>query len=215
MRWLLVSLAVLAVATVAGVTYAVARSQPSNGIEHPPAPSTRYDAAAVWRAGVRPAPAFALKDQHGRPLTLTGLRGRPVVVTFIDPVCRNLCPLEAKILMKAIATLPAAQRPVVVAVSVNPPADTAANFAQDESHWHLDSDWLWGVGTEAQLAPIWHRYEIAVQTIKEKIEGVRVNEVVHTEASYVIDASGHERGLFLYPFTAAHVAALLRDVSTT
>lgn len=32
-----------------------------------------------------PAPEFSLLDQNGAPFTLTGLRGKVVVVTFISP----------------------------------------------------------------------------------------------------------------------------------
>lgn len=57
---------------------------------------------AVWPRGARPAPDFRLTDQHGRPFSLGSLRGRPVLVTFIDPLCRNLCPLEARVLSDAV-----------------------------------------------------------------------------------------------------------------
>src|SRR6202012_5969118 len=58
------------------------------------------DAAVVtpppfsWPAGRRAAPSFELRDQNGRPVSLAAYRGRPVIVTFVDPLCRNLCPLE-------------------------------------------------------------------------------------------------------------------------
>jgi hypothetical protein len=38
-----------------------------------------------------------LRDQNSRPVSLAGYRGRPVTVTFIDPLCRNLCPLSASV----------------------------------------------------------------------------------------------------------------------
>ena len=37
---------------------------------------------ATWPAGRRPAPAFALRDQRGRRVSLRSLRGRPVVLMF-------------------------------------------------------------------------------------------------------------------------------------
>ena len=52
--------------------------------------------AASWPAGARLAPEFHLTDQDGRPISLGSLRGRPVIVSFIDPVCRNLCPLGSQ-----------------------------------------------------------------------------------------------------------------------
>jgi cytochrome oxidase Cu insertion factor (SCO1/SenC/PrrC family) len=131
-------------------------------------------------------------------------------VTFIDPVCRNLCPLEAKVLMRAVARLPVADRPTIVSVSVNPAEDTAVNFTQDAVHWRLGEAWRWGVGTERQLAAVWRKYGIEVQVMKKVVAGVTVRSVVHTEGSFVIDQAGDERALFLYPFTAAGIAQSLR-----
>ena len=115
-------------------------------------------------AGARRAPDFALRDQRGQPISLRSLRGRTVILAFIDPVCRNLCPLEAKVLMRAVRSLPAAQRPVVVAVSVNPWANTRANFAVDKTHWHLGHEWHWAVGSGQQVAAVRPRFNHAVAT---------------------------------------------------
>ena len=65
-------------------------------------PRAAIEPTAVWPRGARPAPDFRLTDQHGRPFSLGSLRGRPVLVTFIDPLCRNLCPLEARVLSDAV-----------------------------------------------------------------------------------------------------------------
>jgi cytochrome oxidase Cu insertion factor (SCO1/SenC/PrrC family) len=200
---------VLGVLAAAGASYAIGRSGSTPpAIKHPSAPSS--SAAATWRAGTRRAPNFALVDQHGKPISMASLRGRPVVVTFIDPVCRNLCPFEAKILMAMSRRLPAAQRPVIVSVSVNPWADSKENFATDAVHWRLGANWRWALGNEKQLASVWRRYEIGVQVVKRVISGVTLRTIVHTEASYVVDRSGYERALFLYPFSANDVEQALR-----
>ena len=43
-----------------------------------------------------PAPGFRLTDQSGRPMTLASLRGKVVLLTFLDPVCTSDCPLIAQ-----------------------------------------------------------------------------------------------------------------------
>ena len=43
-----------------------------------------------------PAPGFTLTDQHGRQVPLSGLRGKVVLLTFLDPVCVTDCPLIAQ-----------------------------------------------------------------------------------------------------------------------
>lgn len=168
-----------------------------------------------WPAGKRPAPEFRLADQSGRPVSLGPLRGRPVLVTFIDPLCRNFCPLEAKQLNELVRALPAAQRPAIVAVSVNVYGNARANLVQDVAKWRLVPQWRWAVGSGRELASVWRRYQIGVAVATKRIAGVTVHEISHTEAAYLIDARGYERALFLWPFQAGDVRAALARVSSS
>lgn len=179
------------------------------------APKTAASPPVVtWAAGARRAPNFTLTDQNGKAFSLSELRGRPVIVTFLDPLCRNLCPLEARVLSNAVRRLPAAARPAVVSVSVNPWGDTSGNFREDAVHWNLSRNWRWGIGSSAVLARVWKQYEIAVQVTKKVIAGVSVREISHTEAAYLIDPAGNERALLLYPFQAADVLSALAKISS-
>jgi cytochrome oxidase Cu insertion factor (SCO1/SenC/PrrC family) len=171
--------------------------------------------AATWPARSRPAPSFRLHDQNGRLVSLRALRGRLVILTFIDPVCSNLCPLEAQILNSGERQLPAAERPAIVSVSVNPEADRPANFRTDARKWHLTSAWRWGLGPRGGLAAVWRRYGIGVRVFTRKIAGVRVRSVAHTEAAYMIDRAGYERALFFYPFTASDVVRMARRLAAS
>jgi hypothetical protein len=40
-----------------------------------------------------PAKGFQLTDQHGQTVSLASLRGKVVLLTFLDPVCTTDCPL--------------------------------------------------------------------------------------------------------------------------
>jgi hypothetical protein len=44
----------------------------------------------------RPAPDFSLTDQDGRTVSLASLRGKVVLMTFLDPVCTTDCPIIAQ-----------------------------------------------------------------------------------------------------------------------
>lgn len=167
-------------------------------------------AAATWAAGRRPAPGFALVDQHGAPVSLAALRGRPVLVTFIDPLCRDFCPIEAQHLNAVVRSLPASQKPEIVAVSVNTAGDTDPVLREDAAKWRLTPQWHWAIGSPAALARVWHAYGIEVLVTTQKIAGVRVRRIVHTEAAYLIDAHGDERALFIWPYTAKAVLGSLR-----
>ena len=167
----------------------------------------------TWAAGARRAPDFRLVDQSGRPVSVSAYRGRPLIVTFIDPLCRNFCPLEAKQLNALVRTLPAAQRPAIVAVSVNVYGNARANLVQDVAKWRLVPEWRWAVGNPRQLGRVWRQYQIAVLATTKKIAGVTVHEITHTEGAYVVDPKGYERALFLWPFRATDVSAVLRRVA--
>ena len=94
----------------------VGRGNGSAGALMPPASDLP---SATWAAGAIRAPGFRLTDQNGTAFSLASLRGRPVIITFIDPLCRNYCPIEAQHLVGVVRTLPAGSRPAIVAVSVN------------------------------------------------------------------------------------------------
>ena len=126
----------------------------------------------TWAAGKQVAPGFSLRDQNGRSISLEQFHGRPVIVTFIDPLCRNLCPLEAKVLGRVAASFPAGQRPAIVAVSTNRWADARRNLLQDVQKWNLPRDWHWAVGAPSALARVWKDYSIGVSVKTKKIAGV-------------------------------------------
>lgn len=209
--WLKVALVTGAVLIGAGVGIGIGISQGSGGTDSKL--TAKPDPGVTFPPGARRAPAFSLKDEAGRPISLAALRGRTVVLAFIDPVCRNLCPLEAKVLNDTVATLPASSRPVVVAVSVNPWNQTKADLRLDRQKWRLVPGWRWALGSYAQLARVWQRYSIGVQVRTKTLGGVTVHQVDHTEAAYVIDPKGYERSLFLYPYRSEDVVSAVRLAS--
>ena len=189
---------------LAGILVGVLRSGDRTAVPFTaPAPVTAAD--ATWAAGARPAPDFSLTDQTGRPVSLARFRGRPVLLTFIDPLCRNLCPTEAKVLERVQSQFPAARRPAIVAVSVNQWGNARANLLLDARKWKLTSVWHWAVGPVAKLRRAWAAYAIGVQDAPKTVAGVTVHDITHTEATYLIDARGDQRALFLFPFRAADV----------
>jgi protein SCO1 len=168
--------------------------------------------AATWAAGLR-APGISLVDQNGAPLSLASYRGRPVVVTFIDPLCRDYCPLEAKHLNEVVRSFPAGSRPAIVAVSVNMLGNSRKNLLEASDKWKVVPQWSWAVGSESQLASVWKKYHVGVLVTSKKVAGVTVHDVVHTEASYVIDAAGYERAIFLWPYSADAVTRTIRALA--
>jgi cytochrome oxidase Cu insertion factor (SCO1/SenC/PrrC family) len=186
----------------------------------PTGPPTAQQARSVvtpppltWPAGRQRAPNFSLHDQSGGPVSVTQYRGREVIVAFIDPVCRNVCQAEAKVLDQAAQQLPPSQRPEIVAVSVNPYANARGNLLQDVRKWNLVPEWRWAVGSLPDLAAVWKSYNVAVQLNRTKVAGKTVSTVPHTAAAYIVDSTGHERALFVWPFYRQDVARVLRELA--
>jgi cytochrome oxidase Cu insertion factor (SCO1/SenC/PrrC family) len=209
LRWALGAL-VLVLAAVVAALLLVGRPHAAPAANASPVSDAP---AATWNAGRRPAPGFRLADGAGRPISLAAFRGRPVIVTFIDPLCRNYCPIEAQHLNDVVRSFPAAQKPAVVAVSVNTAGTTRTTLREDEGKWSLVPQWHWAVGDGAALARVWHAYGIEVIVSTRKIAGVRVRNVVHTEAAYVVDPHGYERAIFIWPYSARGMIATLRGLS--
>jgi cytochrome oxidase Cu insertion factor (SCO1/SenC/PrrC family) len=189
---------VLIVAT--GAVVVLIRGLPGSGTSGANARSIVTAPARSWPAGAVRAPAFLLRDENGRPLALSRFRGRPVILTFVDPLCRNLCPLEAHLLNEVVGSMPAAARPAIVAVSVDIWADKRADLIQDNHRWSLVPQWHWAVGGPKQLEAVWRRYKIGVSVVRKHIDNTTINYITHIEAAYVIDATGHVRALFGWPF---------------
>ena len=204
LRWALWGAAAVAGVLAGVLIVSLQRSKPSDavtaGTQPPP---------VTWPAAARRAPGFSLVDQNGAPVTLAAYRGRPVIVTFIDPLCRNFCPLEAKQLNELVRGMPAKSRPEILAVSVNVHGNARANLLQDVAKWRLVPQWRWAVGSDKNLARVWHGYQIAVLDTTKTIAGVTVHDITHTEAAFVIDKRGYERALFFWPFSASDVQASL------
>lgn len=197
-RHVLIALAV-AVGVIVGLTAALLR-----GGHAPAAVPGPVHAQVTWAPGAQPAPAFTLRDQHGRAVSLRSLRGRPVALTFLDSHCTRECPVEGRVLQQVLEQVRGTSAAVVV-VSVDPWADTpgsARTFAA-RAHWH--GDWHWLLGRRAALAPVWRAFHVAV----ERVPG----DILHDVALYVIDGHGDLRAAYLFPFTADAVASNLRDLS--
>jgi len=142
---------------------------------------------AIWPAGARPAPARGLPS----------LRGHTSVVTFMDPRCTSICPIEGRQLASILRRLPAAGRPELVLVSVNPQA-TARDALRASRRWQLAPFHpRWVLGTHATLSTVWAAYHVQVKPTK--------GDILHTLVAYLLDRHGDERTAYLFPFAPAFV----------
>jgi cytochrome oxidase Cu insertion factor (SCO1/SenC/PrrC family) len=189
----LIALAIVA-GSAGGVVAARLRASPA---ARPTLPA--YHGQSTWAAGARRAPGFALRDQTGRVVSLAALRDTPVLLTFLDSQCTEQCPIDGRELAAVLRSLPAARRPALVVVSVDPVGDTRAGIARATARWGLAGPWRWHWlnGPRAQLAAVWRAYGIEVEPTS--------NDIVHGLALYLIDRAGDERAGYLFPFLPGFV----------
>jgi cytochrome oxidase Cu insertion factor (SCO1/SenC/PrrC family) len=175
----------------------------SKGAQARPALPALYG-QATWKRGEAPAPAFTLRDQRGRQVSLASLRGRSAVLAFMDSLCTAECPIEARQLAAAIRAVPVPARPRLAVVSVDI-ADTPRTIAAAVRKWHLPAGTEWLVGTHAELARVWRAYGIEVRPVQ--------GDIAHTDAFYVLDGRGDERAGFATPFLPGLLAIDLRRLA--
>lgn len=195
MRTLAGAIAAVAV-TVALTVGFVANQSPASG-----GSPVRLHGDAVWAAGARPAPPMRLRDQRGQLVSLADLRGRVLLVTFMDSHCTTECPVEGHQLAAVQRTFPARSRPEIVVVSVNP-ADTPRSvrrFARLRG-WH--GAWRWLMGSSAELGRVWSAYGIEVDPTS--------HDIIHSAALYIVDRRGDERSGYVAPFLPKLVTADVR-----
>jgi cytochrome oxidase Cu insertion factor (SCO1/SenC/PrrC family) len=115
-----------------------------------------------------PAPAFQLTDTRGGTVTLASLRGKAVLLTFLDPVCTTDCPLIAQELKLARELLGGQARQVeLVAVASNPvyySTTFTRAFDQQEGLASVPG-WLYLTGSLPQLSHVWAQYGVEVENL--------------------------------------------------
>ena len=164
-----------------------------------------------------PAPAFSLTDQDGRAVTLASLRGKVVLLTFLDDTCSVDCPLIAQEFRQAGQLLSADTRRVeLVAINYNP-LDTQVSYIQafDRQEGLTGvPNWLYLTGTVAQLQQVWRHYAIAPPEILPA-----GSMIGHGDYAFVIDQQGHMRQFLDFdtgpgtPATKSSFAAELTDAA--
>jgi cytochrome c oxidase assembly factor CtaG/cytochrome oxidase Cu insertion factor (SCO1/SenC/PrrC family) len=138
----------------------------------------------------RAAPGFRLTDQNGRTLALSSLRGKVVVLNFMDPHCTDICPLVSQEFIDARRDLgKAAGQVVFAAVNVNQFFNRVSDVAAFSNEHQLSSipSWHFFTGPVSSLQAAWRGYNVAVAAPSPNAD------IVHTSVMYFIGPDGSER----------------------
>jgi cytochrome oxidase Cu insertion factor (SCO1/SenC/PrrC family) len=134
-----------------------------------------------------PAPDFSLISQGGKPVALASLRGKAVLLTFLDPVCTTDCPLIAQEMRSADLLLGGrASDTELVAVVANPAYRSTAYTQAFTRQERLDTvpNWLFLTGSLSQLQAVWNRFGIEVADLPAGAMAA------HSDSAFVISPEG-------------------------
>ncbi len=201
------AIVVIAAAAAIGVGAGVAAHLllPTGASQPAAVPLPYLHGQATWAPGKRPAPQFTLHNVLGGNVSLSSTRGNVTLITFLDSHCRTLCPMIGGAIGDVQRALPAAARPTVLIVSVNPAGDNAASVRASVHHWRIAAGWRWLSGSRQQLAPVWRAYGIEVEPT--------TNDITHGAAVYLVDRRGYERSGYLAPLLPNLLTLDIRRVS--
>jgi len=134
-----------------------------------------------------PAPSFSLTDQDGRTVSLASLRGKVVLMTFLDPVCTSDCPIIGQEFKQAGQLLGAQNKNVelvaVVANQIYRSTLYTRAFDQQEGLATVPN-WRYLTGSLSQLSAVWQHYGVTVQNLPAGAMSA------HNDVAVVIDPSG-------------------------
>jgi len=137
-----------------------------------------------------PAPGFQLSDQNNQPVSLASLRGKVVLMTFLDPVCTTDCPIIGAEMKEAGVLLGSADKNVeLVAIVANPTYRSVAFTQAFDREEGLSAvpNWLYLTGSLSQLDQVWRQYGITVENLPAGAMSA------HNDLAVVIDRTGHIR----------------------
>jgi protein SCO1 len=173
-----------------------------DGASSPLASSPTTSSSGFAGAALSPgplAPGFALTDQDGRAVSLSGVRGHVAVLAFLYSTCGATCVLIAQQIRGALDEL---QHPVpVLIVSADPAADTPASVARFLAAVSLTGRVRYLTGSPARLRAVWRAY---------RVHPASTGRAAFDKYAFLLllDARGRERVLFapdvLTPEALAH-----------
>jgi protein SCO1/2 len=149
---------------------------------------------------LKPAPALALRNYTGQPVSLASMKGKAVLVTFVYTHCPDVCPLIVADLAAAQRQLGAEARHVrILAVTVDPRRDTPSAIRQFLGVRDALGRMDYLLGTWSQLQRTWKAWAVGVTLDNKQVT------VGHTAIVYGITASGQMAVVYPSNFTPAQI----------
>ncbi len=197
-----------------------------------PATSSAPDAASAASATASPASAtasqangdmsvdirkdniggdFTLTDGNGKPMALSSLKGKVVVLSFGYTHCPDICPTELLTYSDTLKQLgDDAKNVAVVFVSVDPERDTPELMKQYVKQFHPDFIGLTDTtgGNDIALAKqLWR-----IISAKADIKSDKLYNVDHSSGTYLLDKQGNAAYFERFGAEAPQIAADIKKL---
>jgi protein SCO1/2 len=154
----------LAIAAIAGAglllaAFVVAAYERSSG-------GARDEATSRFAGSAAPAgfelPSFELRDYDGSRVRSSDLRGKVVVLTFLDTRCEEACPIIAGEVATAWRLLSKEERPqaVAVAISTDPRDDTPESIRTFLRRHRALGTFRYLTGPLSEMMRLWQSFQI-------------------------------------------------------
>jgi cytochrome oxidase Cu insertion factor (SCO1/SenC/PrrC family) len=153
-------------------------------------PTTLASLMGLSSAHSKVAPRVALVDQHGHQVSLSALRSKAVLLTFLDADCTGICPVESAELRAAERDLGDKSAKVeVLVVNIDANHRSTADMARLARLMGLGGRATFRTltGSLAALRSVWAAYGVQVQ-----VDEVH-DTVIYEPLIVFIDPLGHER----------------------
>jgi len=179
---------------------------------HQQAPSDTTTPAPPAGSGFLPviklAPNFALQTQAGRPMQLSDLRGKVVLLDFFYASCPDFCPLIAGkmgTLQRRLKQQGILGREVVLlSASFDPDRDTLDALGRYAKTMRAEpGGWFFLRGADAEVSRLLRDYDVWVKPSPD-------GSFDHSMRIYLIDREGRIREIYNYTFFS--VEQVLLDI---
>jgi cytochrome oxidase Cu insertion factor (SCO1/SenC/PrrC family) len=167
-------------------------------------------AVAAPRLARQPAAPFILEDQNGAAVSLAAQRGHVVLLTFMDPICSQVCPVMGRDIAAVEQKLPKALDPRLLIVSVAPGRTNSdvQKFLASNLSTPWSAGWHWLLGPDdASLRLAWLHWHVTVQPTAADIN--------HDSILNVIDREGYLRVSFPAPLLVSDVVSAITEIART
>jgi protein SCO1/2 len=150
---------------------------------------------------------FVLPSTLGRPLDLSSLHGKVVLLNFGFASCPDVCPLVLARLRQVLREAgPDAAKLQVVFVSFDPARDTLPVLTAYVQHFSPDI--IGATGTDTEIAAVAARYGVVY--LKENNGSASGYDFAHSDYIYLLDSQGRVRKLYGSDAKTADMAADVR-----